>query len=263
MPSIEPDIEPTVEQPPLRRDPSWQQVLIAYRWPIVLLLMAFLALWLLHQTLQTITATGDKLSELPGRLVTSDITERFLASIPHSEVTGTLELAKAEVVETFTRSDELRILGDWVSLGTTVSEIRVPVTYRYHLRLEDPWQLEIVGETCVVHAPAIRPTQPPAIHTDRMEKRLEESWLRFDGEEQLAELERSLTPKLIAQARDELHLKLVREDSRLAVEAFVRGWLLNQDEGRADHVRFVKVIFPSELEKPNSKTRKPAPERGP
>ena len=62
-------------------------------------------------------------------------------------------------------ADERRILWDRFSLGETVSEIRVPVTYRYHLRLADAWEIEISDQTCIVHAPRIRASQPPASHS--------------------------------------------------------------------------------------------------
>src|SRR5206468_3386857 len=80
---------------------------------------------------------------------------------------------------------------DLVYLGTTVSEIRVPATFRYHLRLSDPWRLATHGNVCIVRCPAIRPSLPPATDTTQMQKRSESGWAQFNQNENLAELERS------------------------------------------------------------------------
>ena len=95
-------------------------------------------------------------------------------------------------------------------------------------------------------APALRPSQPPAIHTDRIERRTEASWLRFDAPEQLASLERQLTPRLMSLAADPRHRALVREPARQAVARFVRAWLLSRAEWGPDRVRAIEVRFADE-----------------
>jgi hypothetical protein len=151
-----------------------------------------------------------------------------------------------EATETFSRTDDRRVLYDLVPLGTTVAEIRVPVTYRYHLRFDEPWLLEVRDHDCVVHAPMIRPSLPPAIHTDRMEKRVSSSWLRFDDAEQLEALERTITPTLSTRAADPDHIDLVRDRSRIQVANFVRSWLLLESHWREDRFSSVTVIFDDE-----------------
>ncbi len=241
------------------RPTDWKDVLTSYRWPLAVAaigLAAMLVYWLtLYQATKVAGEASDLVAGAARRaeavargFLSANITETFLASIPEIDAggLGNLEVAKAEITETFTRSDERFILWDKVSLGTTVTEIKVPVTYRYHLRLDDPWQLEVSGRICLVRAPAIRPSQPPAIHTDRMSKRAQEDWLRFDGEEQLQDLERSITPRLVARAGSAKHLALVREPSRRAVARFVRAWLLREDQWRDDRFHAIKVVFPDE-----------------
>ena len=97
------------------------------------------------------------------------ITETFTSALPKLARTpgGNLELATATSTETLTRADERTIAWDMIYLGKTVSEISVPVTYRFHLQLRDPWKLEVVGNTCIVRAPAIRPSLPPARSEER------------------------------------------------------------------------------------------------
>lgn len=180
------------------------------------------------------------------------ITETFTSALPQLARTpgGNLELATATATETITRTDERTIAWDMIYLGKTVSEISVPVTYRFHLQLRDPWQLEVIGHTCVVRAPGIRPSLPPAIHTEGMQKRADAGWARFDAREQMAELERSLTPRLARTAADPRRLALVREECRKTVAEFVRDWLLREDHWRRDRFTSIKVIFADE---PNPK----------
>ncbi len=238
---------------------DWSSTVVSLRWPLMLVALALIALAFyvvtLRQAGQAVDTVGsmvggaaDRAESIAKSFLSGNITETFLASIPEIQTTGSghLELASADVTETFTRSDERRVLWDIVSLGTTATEIKVPVTYRYHLRLEDPWRLEVSEQTCLVYAPKIRPTQPPAIHTDRMEKRAEESWLRFDAEEQLDELQRSITPRLITRAQDPRHLDLIREQSRRTVAEFVRTWLLREEQWRDDRFFAIKVVFADE-----------------
>jgi hypothetical protein len=189
------------------------------------------------------------LTGIADRFQTNTITTTFTAAIPRLVADGgtKLELAAFEAQETFARSDERRVLFDTLYLGTTITEIRVPVTYRYHLRLEEPWKLDVNDQACVVIAPPIRPTLPPAIHTDGLRKRSERGWLRFNEDEQMEELERNLTELLTRRAADPDNIDLVRETCRRRVAEFVRNWLLVEDHWRHDRFRAVTVVFADEM----------------
>ena len=235
---------------------DWVRLL---RWPVAAVLVAgLLALvaWRLIAGLERAgraaanlpLAAAERLGALARDLLTGNVTESFLAAIPTvaPHAGGNLEVAVAESVESLTRSDERRAFWDLVDLGTTTVEIRVPVTYRYHVRLDGEWTVEIEDGFCRVLAPDLRPSLPPAIHTDRIERRVAESWLRFDAAEQLAVLERQLTPRLSVLAADPRHMALVRESSRQAVARFVRAWLLTNGAWGPERVRAIQVRFADE-----------------
>jgi hypothetical protein len=225
-------------------------------WPLAVVLAAgllSLALWracrVVEQGRETSRELARGVGEAVERFKSGRITTTFTAAIPRLKPGGPLlELAAFEATEIFTRTDDRTVLFDLVRLGKTVTEIRVPVTYRYHLRLSDPWQLDVHGSACLVRAPRIRPTLPPAIHTDRMEKRSERGWLRFNVDEQMEELERSITPTLRKRAASRETLAFVRETCRRRVAEFVRGWLLREDQWRADRFTAVTVVFDDETD---------------
>jgi hypothetical protein len=225
---------------------------IAWRWPMVIIVIAVLAYIGARESCQAVRSSHEAAVEavagIADRFQTQSITTTFTAAIPHLVHDGgtKLELAAFEATEVFTRTEDRRMLFDMVPLGTTVTEIRVPVTYRYHLRLNERWRLEIRDQGCVVYAPPIRPTLPPAIHTDGMSKHISGSWFHFDEDEQLAELERSLTELLSRRAADPDNIDLVRETCRRRVAEFVRNWLLAEDHWRQDRFRSVTVLFADE-----------------
>jgi hypothetical protein len=233
-PSAAPPPPPAAPVPPRRVEPWWVKL------AIVLLLCGTILL--------ATKMVLDRVGGLGAKFRQQSITETFLSALPTLARTpgGTLELATAMSTETLARTDEKTIAWDMIYLGKTVSEISVPVTYRYHVNLRDEWRLEVSGDTCIVRAPAIRPTLPPAIHTDRMQKRSEAGWARFDAREQMAELERSLTPRLTRHAGDPRRLALVREECRKTVAEFVRDWLLREDHWRRDRFTSIKVVFADE-----------------
>ena len=187
--------------------------------------------------------------EIARNFKTGNITHTFRESIPQINSTqgDILELAVYRCDETFKRTDEKWAGWGWVYLGTTVAEIRVPVSFRYHLRLSDPWRLAAHEQVCTVLAPRIRPTVPPAIHTAEMERRAESGWARFDKNEQLDELERGMTPTLEQRAKDPAHLQLVREACRQSVAGFVKKWLMREGQWRSDRFTSIVVLFPDEV----------------
>lgn len=226
---------------------------------VVLAALVYLGSWqacrALRETQKAAANAVESLTGIADRFTTGTITTTFTAAIPHLVSDGgtRLEVAAFEAVETFTRSDERRALFDTVYLGTTVTEIKVPVTYRYHLRLDEAWRLEVWDHACIVHAPPIRPTLPPAIHTDGLRKRSERGWLRFNEDEQMDELERNITELLERRASDPDNIDLVRETCRRRVAEFVRNWLLVEDHWRRDRFRAVTVIFADEkVDRPSS-----------
>lgn len=243
--------------------PHTNDRLVRFRWPLVIVvifgmaLLGYLAsLWMAKRTYdETLARTAQageyaagKAQAIAEKFLSGNITKTFVAAIPEVSTTGSgnLELATSEQVETFRAEDEKSVLWDKLYLGKTVSELRVPVTYRYHLRLADPWRLDVSGQTCVVMAPPVRPSLPPAIHTDRMEKKSDAGWGRFNAAEQMTELEKSVTPALSQYANDERHLALVRELCRKTVAEFVQAWLLKEDQWRNDRFHTIKVIFADE-----------------
>ena len=239
---------------------SWPDIVRVFRWPAVILTIALLAYLALHQIGQTAreggrAATevmrdmGENAVDIAAAFKSGTITTTFISAIPSFSPDGgaRLELAAFEATEILRNTDELRIGWDLIPLGTTVTEIRVPVTYRYHLRFDEPWLLEVEGQSCVVYAPEIQPTLPPAIDTGRMEKFSERGWFRFNEEEQMEELEHSITAVLSERAADSRHLEMVRERCRLEVAEFVRSWLLLEDHWREDRFRSVTVIFADEI----------------
>ncbi len=239
-------------------DPSpW----LALRWPAVFVVLALLVFLAYRETLdragQSVAAVGnaagaaaDRVQKIAEGFFTGDVTESFTSAVSSVEGAGTgrLEVATAEVVEKLSRSEERRMAWDVLSLGTTTVEVEVPVTYRYHLRLDDPWKIEVHGPVCLVMAPAIRPSLPPALHTDRLRARTDESWLSFDGAEKMAALQRNLTPRLTERAKSPGHLAMVREPARKTVAKFVRGWLLQQNYWTDNKFATVRVVFPDEVD---------------
>lgn len=245
--------------------PNKQHSLTEWRWPIVILAVAFIALGAYLKSIktakETAVATVEKTvdavkeglreaSDIAERFQQTKITHTFEESIPEVKGTGegNLELATMKFTETLKRTNKRTILWQQISLGTTVTEIKVPATFRYHLRLSDPWKLEVHGQHCVVIAPRVRASLPVAIHTDQMQKKSDEGWARWNSDEQMTALERSLTPRLNGYAKQENHIRQVRETARGTVANFVKEWLLKEDHWRTNRFRSIRVIFADEAE---------------
>jgi hypothetical protein len=251
----------TPERPPA------ETTLAKYRWPIALIVvcLVLLAGFVLalrefkhtivdalnttgNQTTNVIHAVGQEAANALEKFDQQTITRTFEESLPKlsSDPGGRLELASFTVTESFSESNHLTTAWGELDLGATVTEIKVPATYRYYLRLHDHWKLNVTSNLCIVHAPRIKPTLPPAIDTARMEKKSLEGWGRFNADEQMDALEKNITPTLAGYAGDARHLALVREECRKTVAQFVRDWLLKADQWRDDRFTSIKVIFPDE-----------------
>lgn len=168
-----------------------------------------------------------------------------------------LLVAALETNEIISTEDTLISAWGWISLGTTISEIRVPVTYRYHILLSDRWSIEIEDNTCLVFAPRIRATQPPAIHTNGMQKKSDEGWLRFNADEQMSKLEKKMTPWFSVRAMHPDKVALILDPARKAVKNFVKAWMLKEDYWREDRFSSIKVFFPREKEHKSIETTVP------
>ena len=170
-------------------------------------------------------------SKCPQPFCDENLNERFISAIPEITQELNLELATATFNETFTRESKLTMFWGLLDLGTSIVQVQVPVTYRYHLRLRDNWHLELKHRRLIVHAPVIKPSLPPAIHTDQLTTLAVRGWARSSTTSLLAELQQSLTPTLNQFAGDVRHLELVRPQCRASVAEFVRLWL--EREGHA------------------------------
>ena len=180
------------------------------------------------------------------------ITGTFIAALPSLSRELNLEIATSEQTEVLERNDAKYLLG--IPLGTNTAQIHALVTYRYHIRLYDPWLLENKGQRLVVHAPVIRASQPPAIHTDQMEALCVRGWCRLSPTELAAELQRDLTPTLVRYAEDPRRIELVRESARQSIAEFVRLWLEGENCWNGQKFTSICVTFGEEKLQPSTPT---------
>ena len=157
---------------------------------------------------------------------------------------GLLEIATVTVHERFTRTDTREFWG--LPLGTTVSIIQVPVTYRFHIEMAREWPIQLQGRTATVRAGEVQPSLPVAIDTGRMEKYTQNGWARFNKDENLAQLEKSITAELQNRARDPATRQLAMDAGRKTVREFVTTWLLKEQGWKQDAGHKVVVLFPGE-----------------
>lgn len=243
------DMESSATDRPARRKPGCLALLgLAV---IAALIVAGIMGWKFLDASSGVANRGLSLLEsLPEKFQAQHITQTFRESVTRIEPTrgDILELVTMESDETISKYDMKTMFNDIVYLGTTVSEIKVPVVYRYHLKISDDWKLSSNGNVVTVIAPIIRPSLPPAIRTDRMEKKSESGWLRFNKEANLAELEKSLTPTLERRAGSPGKIKQVREACRKSVAEFVKNWLLKEQQWNQDGFAAIVVVFADEPE---------------
>lgn len=219
-----------------RRQFPWVTAIVA----ATVIALALIAATLVVQSWRVAGAVAEKFK-------TGRITTTFAEDIPtivatHGDV---LELATLTSVETFSREDSISYAWGFLPASTTTAEIRVPATYRYHLRLSEPWRLATRGNVCIVMAPPFRASLPPAIDTGRMEKRVASGWANFDKNALLDDLEKDITRLLSKRATDPRHLELVREQCRRAVAEFVKTWLADKMQW-PDRINAIIVVFPDE-----------------
>lgn len=157
---------------------------------------------------------------------------------------GLLEIATVTAYERFIRSDTKDFWG--IPLGTTISEIRVKVIYRYHIKMAKEWPMPINGKTCVVQADSVKPSLPVAFDTRTIEKHTESGWARFNKNKNLDILELSLTPELETRAQSDQYRQLAIEAGRQVVREFVTIWLLKEQHWKRDPEYKVEVVFPGE-----------------
>ena len=156
---------------------------------------------------------------------------------------GRLEVATVTTTETFQfDAPPKSFLG--IDLGKTVSRIRVQVVYRYHIDMAKEWPVRIQGTSAVVEAGDMKPTVPVAFDTSTMQKETRSGWGRFDKQENLAELERRLSPEL--QRRAHGYKALALPAARQTVGAFVQTWLSRYQHWHLRGIQEVKVLFPGD-----------------
>lgn len=235
------------------------ELIYSLRWPVAVIVLAYVGYLMTDRSCQSadnhsqapveVIEQAEKMAtSIAERFHSGRITKTFNAAIPRL-LTGEglkLEVAAFESTETFRQTNERRVMFDLIDLGTNETEIQVPVTYRYHIKLNDSWQIDVDDQKCIVKSPAILPTLPAAIHTDGMKKKSSRGWARFDVDDQMEALEKSITPTLDKRASSEESLGFVRERARQQVAEFIRGWLMQEDHWRDDRFRSIIVVFPDE-----------------
>ncbi len=165
-----------------------------------------------------------------------------------------LEVASPTTTMEIVRTTDTKSLGP-LYLGTTVTEVRVPTTYRFHIKLSEIKDAKMDGNVLTITVPRPIPALP-AIDTSRMEKRSDSGWARFNQGTQLSDTERSVTPELVKRA--EKQVEVVREVARKDAEEFVQKWIVNNNPAYRDQIKAIKVIFPDE-DASKVKTQTPLP----
>lgn len=199
----------------------------------------------------------------PGKLLSGF----FSTEVKHSASQVLLEIQRTHgdnlevaspttTMETFTKADSKMAAWGKIYLGTTITEIKVPATYRFHVKLSEMKDAKVDGNVLIITAPEIRPSLPVAFDTAGIEKKSDSGWARFNSEEQLAEMEKKISEGLGERAVKQA--EVVREHARKDLEEFVQRWIVDNNPKLREQIRAIKVLFPGETaEKVKSETLLP------
>ena len=252
------DSEPSRPPPP-----EWWHI---FAWPFAAVAVAglFVTAWLVQRWRASDHRLARRGPDGDLRFSREHITETFISALPTLTRELNLEVATSRQTETFERTESKSLLWGWLDLGTNVASLRVPVTYRYHLRFSDPWKLDVRGGTVLVRPPPLRASLPPAFHSDGLEVRTQRGWGRMPPDDLLTQLQRDLTPTLSQYAEDPRRLDHVREPARQAVAEFVRRWLALESRWKPGRFTAIQVQMADEKELPPLPTTRliePQPEQ--
>jgi hypothetical protein len=188
----------------------------------VCVVLSLLAVWMIvREGGQQANRLVESIAHGGGRTVSESFREYLVAV--RAAKGDELLVAEVAAVNEIARSDTRREFWTGLSLGTTTVSIRYPVTYRYAVRISDPWLLRVSGDIVLVRRPQLRPIEP-AIDTRGLDIHSANGWLRWNQDDERDRLLQQLTPDAIARASE--HAATARPHADSAVAAFVRGWLL-------------------------------------
>jgi len=159
---------------------------------------------------------------------------------------GLLEVSRISATEAFDAKFAYTFLA--IPVGETISRIRLPAVYRYHIELAPEWPVHRSGEVFTVIAPKERPSLPVAVDLGRMEKESSGIWSVFTGTDDLNDLERSITGRLATKAVTPAYIQLQREPARKTVTEFVKKWLVTQTQWKDGAKLTIRVRFADEPE---------------
>ena len=158
---------------------------------------------------------------------------------------GTMEVASLKVAEQFTRTDSKNFWG--IPLGETISQISVPVYYRYHIELAENMPLQCnTDQVCVIQVSDLKATLPIAFDSAKLEKHTANGWGRFNKNQNLLLLEQSLTPLLATRAELNQYKQQARELGRKTISEFVQKWMLKEQQWREGVTYKIIVLYPNE-----------------
>jgi hypothetical protein len=164
---------------------------------------------------------------------------------------GTLEVARIKAYENLRRTDPGdKLAWGLIETGDTVSEIDVAALYRYHIDLAQEWPMRCDRGVCVVRAGPIKPSPPPGIYSEEMRKRTISGWARFNKNQNLAALERSMTAELSKKAMSERNMLAATDAGRRTVREFVRTWMVKSRLKPGEPAPRIVVLFPGETAEP-------------
>lgn len=190
------------------------------------------------------------IEQLRPTITTSNFTEwRDLSVKPNRG--NILEIATAEATETFSRTKNLTLFDRVLPGSTSVFEISVPATYRYHIDLDGEWKLSTDGSRVIVRAPRVEPSLPVAFDTAGMRKMTSAGWARWDLQADLNALEKEISARLAERASAPESIEKIEDEARLAVARFVRTWLLSGNAWGGQAFTEIVVFFEGEEETPD------------
>ena len=137
---------------------------------------------------------------------------------------GILEVSQIRATERFEASNDETILG--VPIGKTITRIRVPAVYRYHVVLAEEWKVLLKHKRFIVISPPLQPSLPVAIDTKKLQAEASGRWSPLTGEGRIAELKRYITMSLNAKVATPSFIQFQREAARQTLKEFVAKWLV-------------------------------------